>query len=261
MAHNSQIDQWFLNKVKSGILDVRQDGSVFNNKTKREIGSFSKKGYKKICMADGNGKILNMQVHRLMWITFKGDIPQNFEVVFKNGLRSDVRLENLELLTPSQKYLKVKASGKPMATNGSIQPAAVFKDEDVPNIRTRVLNKELSVKQVCEQFKCTRQTVISMLKGNTYGHIQGAIKYPLPFKKSSRRVFLAYHMRKQRLYLSYISKKLLISTSTVKKYASEYDSSRYDRDLKVLLDLNNPAMNKLLSLHRVKGKVVYTKID
>jgi hypothetical protein len=68
-------------------------------------------------------------------------------------------------------------------------------------------------------------------------------------------------MRKQRLYLSYISKKLLISVSTVKKYASEYDSSRYDRDLKVLLDLNNPAMNKLLSLRRVKSKVVYTKTE
>lgn len=46
-----------------------------------------------------NGKRKCFLVHRLVWLTFHGEIPEGYEINHKSEVKTDNRLENLELVT------------------------------------------------------------------------------------------------------------------------------------------------------------------
>jgi hypothetical protein len=48
----------------------------------------------------------SLRIHRVVWETFKGPIPEGFVVDHINDDKSDNRLENLQLLTPKENTLK-----------------------------------------------------------------------------------------------------------------------------------------------------------
>lgn len=47
----------------------------------------------------------NIQVHRLIYESFVGPIPAGMQINHKNGQKADNRLENLEVVTPSENTL------------------------------------------------------------------------------------------------------------------------------------------------------------
>ena len=49
-----------------------------------------------------NSKVRYYLVHRLVWITFNGLIPQGMQVNHINEVKTDNRLENLNLMTPKE---------------------------------------------------------------------------------------------------------------------------------------------------------------
>lgn len=60
-----------------------------------------KDGYLQVGLyKDGNGKWF--KIHRLVWETFNGEIPEGYEVNHINEITTDNRLSNLNLLTHSQ---------------------------------------------------------------------------------------------------------------------------------------------------------------
>ena len=68
---------------------VVDDGHIYTESLK-EIGN-----------ADSNGYIETSfgMIHRIIWETFKGKIPEGYEIDHINTIRNDNRLENLRLLT------------------------------------------------------------------------------------------------------------------------------------------------------------------
>ena len=44
----------------------------------------------------------NYLIHRLVWIAFNGQIPENMQVNHINEIKTDNRLENLNLMTPKE---------------------------------------------------------------------------------------------------------------------------------------------------------------
>jgi hypothetical protein len=88
-------------------LALYEDGKVYNTKTKRYIGAVGSGRYKKISCKDlSTGKIRHIQVHRLMWLHFKGPIPDEYEVDHKDGNSLHCALANFQLLTPSANVKK-----------------------------------------------------------------------------------------------------------------------------------------------------------
>ena len=57
-------------------------------------GTVSDKGYILIVFGGRSYK-----AHRLIWIMFNGDIPDNYQIDHRNGVRCDNRLENLRVTT------------------------------------------------------------------------------------------------------------------------------------------------------------------
>lgn len=83
-------------------LDFRGTGTV--RELKQTITS---DGYRRVRI--GDGKEL---VHRLVWIAFKGDIPDGMVVDHINFKRDDNRIENLQLLTIEENSSKKSSEAK-----------------------------------------------------------------------------------------------------------------------------------------------------
>lgn len=104
---NKESEDWFVSKVLDGTLSVSEDGLVFNNKTKRLIGATGSGRYPKISMMYGrtdSGKkiIRHIQIHRLVWRVYRGEIPFGIEINHIDEDRENCSVHNLELTTPKE---------------------------------------------------------------------------------------------------------------------------------------------------------------
>jgi len=88
-----------LNKDNYIIYD---DGRVWSKNAGRFVGSLNKADGYWSCSIEGKG----YKVHRLVWEKFRGEIPTHLEIDHINDDRGDNRLENLQLLTPSENSAK-----------------------------------------------------------------------------------------------------------------------------------------------------------
>lgn len=90
MKYNKDYDRW-----------VSKDGLVYryDKKTDRlilcKLGS--RDGYNTI-----HAKLKYVSVHRMVWETFVGKIPDGYEIDHINTIRDDNRLENLRCVTPKE---------------------------------------------------------------------------------------------------------------------------------------------------------------
>jgi hypothetical protein len=98
---------------------VDTDGKVFCNKPSLRLGTLNgqlreiklstkKTGYKYANIYWGRTKAerSSLRVHRLVWVTFKGMIPEGWVINHINGDKGDNRLENLECITQSDNLIK-----------------------------------------------------------------------------------------------------------------------------------------------------------
>jgi len=79
---------------------IYEDGRVFSIKRNRFLKQTTEyNGYNRIRLSNNDNKGKVFLVHRLVYETFKGPIPDNLQVDHINGIRNDNRLINLRLLT------------------------------------------------------------------------------------------------------------------------------------------------------------------
>lgn len=76
------------------------NGKIYNKRGK-EIGLTNRKsGYKTVNIRHrDNNQRITFYIHRLIWETFNGSIPEGMEIDHINTNRSDNRLENLRLVS------------------------------------------------------------------------------------------------------------------------------------------------------------------
>lgn len=95
MKYNKKYDRWV---SKDGLVyryDSKQDKLVLCKDSKLS------KGYISNSTKFVNNKRCVLQ-HRIVWETFKGVIPDGYEIDHINTIKTDNRLENLRLVTPKE---------------------------------------------------------------------------------------------------------------------------------------------------------------
>lgn len=167
-------ERFFLGLVNRSLLKVTKSGKVFNTKTGREIASRCPSGrYRIVSYLDPESRIIyKIQVHRLVWITFKG-IPNDpsLEVNHKDCDKSNCRLSNLELDTGTHNQQHARQNGLIYVLRGDDRPNAVFTDDQVITYRKLFSKERISVVQIATKHNCHRLTVRQMLKRKTYTHL------------------------------------------------------------------------------------------
>lgn len=83
-------------KVKGTMF---KKGHVTHNKQPVGTERLTKDGWLEVKVSDpGTWKAK----HRIVWEDAHGEIPKGYKVVFKNGDKKDIRLENLELISHAE---------------------------------------------------------------------------------------------------------------------------------------------------------------
>lgn len=180
-------EAFFLSKVEDGTLSVSKLGIIYNNKTKRYIGATGSGKYPKISMMDSDRTdIKHIQIHRLVWLVFEGDIPVTCELNHRDLNKENPKLTNLEVLTKAEnaKHARKRID---FQARGEAMPHSVFTDKQVAKFRILYSLGLISVKQLRNKFNCSKNTVFSMLKGATYAHTGEGIKLLGRSGKSVRR--------------------------------------------------------------------------
>lgn len=126
--------------------EVSNDGLMRNKRPRSDRpellkGSRDKDGYVRYSLRSG-GKAWNRLSHRVMWESFVGPIPTGMQINHKNGIKDDNRLENLEVVTPSQNTLhgfRVLGRKPPINPNpGSKNGRAKLNEASAREIRTLI---------------------------------------------------------------------------------------------------------------------------
>lgn len=78
-------------------------GKIYNKHGKELFGCKNKGGYSIVKIKDREtNKFKCYYIHRLIWETFNGKIPDGMEIDHINTIKNDNRLENLQLVTPKE---------------------------------------------------------------------------------------------------------------------------------------------------------------
>jgi DNA-binding transcriptional regulator YiaG len=105
-------------------------GLVFGKRLKRAIGRVDGRGYIEISSAG----IVGLS-HRMIWESVHGPIPKGMQINHINGIKTDNRISNLELVTPSQNTLHAYRM-KLCCADGEKNGRAKLTVEKVREIRT-----------------------------------------------------------------------------------------------------------------------------
>ena len=139
--------------------EISNDGLMRNKRPRSDRpellkGSLDKDGYVRYSPYSG-GKLWNRRAHRIVWESFVGPIPPGMQINHKNGIKGDNRLENLEVVTPSQNTLHgFRVLGRKPCINpnpGTKNGNAKLNDASVREIRT-LIQTGLSDKDIGARF-------------------------------------------------------------------------------------------------------------
>ncbi len=95
---------------------------------------------------------LYVMAHRVIWVYFKGDIPENIEINHKNGIKTDNKIENLELMTSSQNKKHAFKMGLFKPAKGIKHYRAKLSDKDVLNIRELLKSGQYNQRQIATLY-------------------------------------------------------------------------------------------------------------
>lgn len=107
-------DQMILILISSGRLCVdAKSGMVYapkSNTPLRAVGAATKKGYRRLYVSICNQQ-LHFMIHRIVWVSVNGPVPEGFEVDHLNRDKADNRIENLEVVTGKENMRRATIAG------------------------------------------------------------------------------------------------------------------------------------------------------
>lgn len=158
------------------------NGDIRHKNPKRGVGNlkaFSGKcsgGYSRVCICrkndDGSFKRSRSElVHRIVWQSFNGPIPDGLVINHKNGNKADNRLCNLELMTLSQNTKHAfDVLGRIHPLRGSNNNHAILDENKVIEIRKRIAKGE-SKDALAIEYGVTRMAVWNLHWRKSWAHV------------------------------------------------------------------------------------------
>lgn len=107
--------------------------------------------------------------HRMIWESVNGPIPEGLQINHINGIKTDNRIENLELVTPSQNTLHAYALRLTSAV-GTRNGRAKLADADVISIRDRASKGETFV-SISRDFPVSARTISDVVSRRIWSHV------------------------------------------------------------------------------------------
>jgi len=181
MKPNYFKDQLAMYHISVGSIDVDQYGQVWSLKKHHNDGRFisikpriykrvGDKGYIRIALFLNN-KQYNTIGHRIVWIYFNGIIPKGLQINHKNGIKTDNRPSNLELVTPSQNILHgINILGSKVL-HGEECGSSKLTSKEVIKIRRIFASSKSTQKTLTKQYNVSKSQINRIINRKTWQHI------------------------------------------------------------------------------------------
>lgn len=140
-----------------------------------------KNGYWYVDMRADDGKRVKRLVHRLVWEDANGQIPKGMCINHINGVKTDNRLENLEVVTYRENNAHAAASG--LSAKGERAGNAKITAEQAVAIATA----EGRQVDVAKRFGVSRQIVKEIWRGKTWTHLGIPARTKEVFQRAAAR--------------------------------------------------------------------------
>lgn len=146
--------------------EISNKGRV--RKTEIRKQSVNSVGYNALHLSHNN-KARNIAVHRAVWETFRDRIPPDKMINHKNGIKTDNRIENLELVTNRENIEHYK--NNLLTYKGEKVNTAKLTEDDVRNIRERY-NNGVGIMYLAKEYKVGRHAIQRVVKRKTWRHVE-----------------------------------------------------------------------------------------
>lgn len=133
----------------------------------RPVGSRDTSGYLQI---DGRTRGLGIRsAHRLIWQAAVGPIPDGMEINHRNGVKTDNRLSNLELVTHQENIQHAYTTGL-KSNAGERHPSHRLTAADVREIRSLYVrnSKTHGARALAERYGVGRKCIADVVIGHTW---------------------------------------------------------------------------------------------
>jgi len=167
-----RFEGYFLSK-DGRIFSNRKTGNGYRNfyDTYVELkGCVSKVGYK-FLMVGFQYKQKHYYFHRLMWETFKGEIPEDKQINHLDGVKMNNHIDNLELTDASGNTWHAIRTGLLKHKRGSESNYHKLKEMDVTGMRAAWETGLYTKAELAKLYNITATTVRSIVFRKTWRHI------------------------------------------------------------------------------------------
>jgi len=166
-----ELETWHPLPGYGGLYEVSDIGRVWSCRKRKTLSLVvNKRGYVQ-CNLYRDGRVKNHMVHRLVALAFFGKIPSGLQVNHKNGVKTDNRVENLELVTPEQNRQQARDKGLVQSRKGEANPAAKLTEDDVRAIR-RLRAEGVTAIKVAQRFGVTERVVFRIQHRKSWTHLK-----------------------------------------------------------------------------------------
>ncbi len=143
---------------------INKQGNIFNSNGKALATSINKLGYPCI-------RLLNTSktIHRLVWVAYNGNIPDELEINHKDGNKLNSNLYNLEVVTRSENIKHAFRIGL-MNNQGVNHPRASIAESVAIHIKIRLSKKE-SIISIAKLYGISRHIVGDIKRNKTWTHV------------------------------------------------------------------------------------------
>lgn len=138
-----------------GLIEIREDGSIWSKVTNAHKATYKDRrdGYPCIIM---RGK--EFKVHQAVWVWFNGIVPDGFEIDHIDNNKLNNRIDNLQLLTPQQNYMKQAA-----LIRGANNFSCKITEDQVREIRKRSAAGE-TIRAIAKDYPVSRTQINRIIK-------------------------------------------------------------------------------------------------
>ena len=183
MIANKNTEQFFLTLINDGKISLDRTGKCFNTKTGNENGTSLHNGYYRIRWEE-NKIEWGMKMHRLIYLHFNGQIPDNYVINHKDGNKSNNHIGNLEAITKSENNKHAHTTGlinkdkHKKAINKSINRK--FNNQQISEIIELCNSKKYTQREIAKIYNTSQQTISAILTGKIYTNFEDKIITEIP---------------------------------------------------------------------------------